>query len=427
MVEPPAVSEPNASNESSSNQGVISSPVGAEPVVPAFGNPGTERPTSPALEPARTAPWPAPGRVFPAPQLGRSIPSGDACRSRLAELGIAYDSLDEKRGIETPVVLKGPIGGIRYTLMGSPIVCDCRLLVALSSVAPKLRALGVSEVRLAGAYSYRMARVGRLSLHAFGLAFDVHEIVVHGIVLNVARDFARGLRDGCAESSPALNRIACTLQTTGLFRELLTPDYDADHHDHVHLAIAPLGQPGLIAKRPVPKPESVERPVRQATTQAADERREDDDEHATNRTAPPKRTRNADTNAVKRTASKRTLPKRAAPNKRAIDDAKLIADNDADAEIDLADLDLAPERREAPKSKPRTGGKTRKRQKHARPSDDEARGTRKPEAPVEAREVLSEAKLAPRAKKATRPRRPTPETKPDVESAPAGRLHRGPV
>ena len=357
--EPAAAPELDGSSEStngaapSSSQGAISSPAGAEPVVPPhlLGRAGTDRP--PASRPLETAPGqPFPRRVFPpsSANLGRSIPSGDACRTRLTELGIAYDSVDETRGIETPVVLKGPIGGIRYTLMGTPIVCDCRLLVALSSVAPKLRALGVSEVRLAGAYSYRMARVGRLSLHAFGLAFDVHELVVHGVVLSVARDFARGLRDGCAESSPALNRVACTLESTGVFRELLTPDYDADHKDHLHLAIAPLGQPGLIAKRtparaePLAARKQAEPPTKHASTDSKAERAEPSSKpttpEPTAKRAPeptakrdpeltPKRKRSeivakptpqpveepaADEPSAKPTASKR-IPKRAATKK----------------------------------------------------------------------------------------------------------------
>ena len=46
------------------------------------------------------------------------------------------------------------------------MVSDCRLALALAKVAPELRGLGISAMRFSGAYSYRMAKVGRLSLHA---------------------------------------------------------------------------------------------------------------------------------------------------------------------------------------------------------------------------------------------------------------------
>ena len=126
---------------------------------------------------------------------------------------------------------------------GNPLVADCRLALALYRVAPVLRDLGVSSMRFSGAYSYRMSRVGRLSLHAYGLAIDVHEMVVNAGRVAVERDFAPGLAYGCAGESPALNRVACQLKATGLFQELLTPDYNADHRNHFHLAIAPLGSP----------------------------------------------------------------------------------------------------------------------------------------------------------------------------------------
>ena len=83
-----------------------------------------------------------------------------------------------------------------------------------------------------------MARVGRLSLHAYGLALDVHEVTADGKSFVVARDFARGLSNGCAADAPVLNRLACRFAQLRLFQELLTPDSNADHRDHLHFAIA---------------------------------------------------------------------------------------------------------------------------------------------------------------------------------------------
>lgn len=205
-------------------------------------------PTPPpvALSPLRFAAGPgvptyADGRPRPfAPELIASeFPSGAECLSQLRELGVPFQAVGDKRGVSTPIAIEGPIAGVRYwTVAPGPMVSDCRLALALAKVAPELRGLGISAVRFSGAYSYRMARVGRLSLHAYGLALDMHEVIADGKSYVVTRDFARGLPNGCAEQAPLLNRLACRLAQLRIFQELLTPDSNADHHDHLHIAIA---------------------------------------------------------------------------------------------------------------------------------------------------------------------------------------------
>ena len=183
----------------------------------------------------------ADGRPRPlAPEIiAAEFPAGDECLERLRGAGVAFNLVSDKRGVETPIALGGPIGGVRYWTVGAgPMVSDCRLALALAKLAPELRALGISAMRFSGAYSYRMARVGRLSLHAYGLALDVHEVTAYGTSHVVARDFAKGLPNGCASDAPLLNRLACRLAQLRMFQELLTPDSNADHHDHLHLAIA---------------------------------------------------------------------------------------------------------------------------------------------------------------------------------------------
>jgi len=216
----------------------------AEPAHPTRGN----TPTAPSLllSPLRFAAAPgvptyADGRPRPlAPELiAAEFPGGDACLSELRSAGVPFQLASEKRGVATPVAIEGPIGGVRYWTLGAgPMVADCRLALALAKVAPELRSLGITAMRFSGAYSYRMAKVGRLSLHAYGLAIDVHEVLADGKSYVVARDFAKGLPNGCAVDAPLLNRLACRLAQLRLFQELLTPDSNADHHDHLHVAIA---------------------------------------------------------------------------------------------------------------------------------------------------------------------------------------------
>jgi hypothetical protein len=203
---------------------------------------------SPAALPGAPIGGSAPSATQAAAPLARpvvlssaSIPAGEACMARLSELGIAHRRLDQRRGVETPIVVEGPLAGVEYVAgAGLPFESDCRLALALHELGPVIAELGIEKLRYSGVYTYRMSRTGRLSLHAHGLAIDVHFALKDGKWLSVASDYQAGLADGCATGSPALNQLACQLGRTGLFKELLTPDHNADHRDHLHLAIAPL-------------------------------------------------------------------------------------------------------------------------------------------------------------------------------------------
>lgn len=169
------------------------------------------------------------------------IPGGARCLALLSQLGIRHVPLERRGRMETPVEVRGDIGGVRYTSEGRrSLVCDCRLALALHWSAPVLTAWNISEVEHMGAYVNRTTRSGRPSLHARGLALDAAKFKSKHASHSVARDYVRGLRSACRSDAPALNQMACQLRELGLFRELITPDHDSDHHDHFHLAIVPL-------------------------------------------------------------------------------------------------------------------------------------------------------------------------------------------
>ncbi len=171
---------------------------------------------------------------------GRPLPSslsGRACLDELDATGVHYRPLPELRGVETPVEIQGPIGPVTFWVNGNgPLRLDCRMALTLHQLGPLFSAHHVSRVRFSGAYVYRSTRSGRLSHHAHGLALDMHDLVLDGQTLSVKKDFLRATT--CTEQAPALNRLACALREAHVFEELLTPDYNADHYDHLHIAVS---------------------------------------------------------------------------------------------------------------------------------------------------------------------------------------------
>ena len=176
-----------------------------------------------------------PPSATPAPTRAPRM-SAEACLEDLEERGVRYRALAELQGVEAPVVIEGPIGPVTFWVNGGgPLRMDCRLALALHELGSTLEEHGVTRARFSGAYVYRTTRSGRLSHHAHGLALDVHEVVMNGEKFDVSSDFARNV--GCEGDIPRLNRLACALQSSRLFEEFLTPDSNADHHDHLHLAV----------------------------------------------------------------------------------------------------------------------------------------------------------------------------------------------
>lgn len=161
---------------------------------------------------------------------------GAACQRKLRSLGVRFRKLRSLKGVENPVEIIGKLGSIElYATDGRTLQMDCRLAVTLAELSPIFSELGVTRIRYSGAYSYRTTRSGRLSHHAHGLAIDLHDFEFGGEKLSVKHDFKTGMK--CRRSAPRLNRLACALESTAAFRELLTPDYNRDHRDHLHLAV----------------------------------------------------------------------------------------------------------------------------------------------------------------------------------------------
>jgi len=214
-------------------------PAPAEPAFPAL--------PSDATVFAKSAPVAAENKPAPRPaKPSAPIPGGAACLAELSASGVSFTKSDPVLGIATPVVVTGPIGGIQYfTHEKKPMVTDCRLALALFEIAPELRALGVERVRYSSTYVYRTSHPGRMSMHAYGLAIDVHAITFEKATLDVKSAFERGRGAACTAGMKPLNLVSCRIRGRGLFPEQIGPDDNAAHRDHFHLGLKPL--PGELA------------------------------------------------------------------------------------------------------------------------------------------------------------------------------------
>ena len=193
-------------------------------------------------------------------------PGGSTCVAELEDKGVKFSRSDSVLGVATPIVVKGPIGGVAfYSHERKPLVMDCRLALALSEIVDDLRELGVTRVRYSGAYVYRTSHPGRMSMHAYGLAIDLHSFSFGDETLEVKKSFVRGKGSACAKGMPELNLVACRIRRHGLFKEQLGPDDNAAHHDHFHLGLKPLPNE-LASDLPWPAPPP-RRPVRSKRAQ----------------------------------------------------------------------------------------------------------------------------------------------------------------
>jgi len=174
----------------------------------------------------------------------RPGPSGSNCLRELGQRKVAHRVLSNLRGVDNPVEIHGTLGGVEYYASdGRSFQLDCRLALALDELGPTMEQFGITRIRYSGAYVYRTTRTGRLSHHAYGLAIDMHEFETKRSTLAVKRDFKRNVR--CDARAAELNDLACALRKQPLFEEFLTPDYNADHYDHLHVSVPLSRQKGL--------------------------------------------------------------------------------------------------------------------------------------------------------------------------------------
>lgn len=172
---------------------------------------------------------------------------GAACIAAIRRLEVAFRMAPPTRGVTTPVVITGPVGGVTLTPHwgDAEALMDCRFAWTLAVLSPRIRAAGFNELRYSSFYSYRnVAGSRRLSRHALGMAVDIHEMRgPEGMRAHVKRDWERtgGAANACQGPFPPnpggrLRQMVCDLEASGLIYLVLTPDSDQAHHNHFHIS-----------------------------------------------------------------------------------------------------------------------------------------------------------------------------------------------
>lgn len=177
-----------------------------------------------------------------------------ACFQALRVQTVAFQRLDGDHmpDVRLPIRLQSALAGVEIhggTVPRITDTLDCRLAGALLRWAPDLRRAGVTQIDHYSMYrrNSRKRRTGHISAHAYGMAIDVAKLHLHdGSVLSVLDDWGDRRRGAnpCAfrlledRAARRLRHLVCRAADRQLFNMILTPHYDQDHQNHVHMELA---------------------------------------------------------------------------------------------------------------------------------------------------------------------------------------------
>jgi hypothetical protein len=229
------------------------------------------RAASPALTTTGEGPFYSPdpgGRATPilrgdAPNVRYARLDAAECENELRRREIAFVAAEATPGVLAPVRLRGPLhaGVSIHSVLPPPAraraameIFDCRLVLALDDFAGLLAAHDIVEMTHLSAFRSRAAHgctpkyAGKQ--HCAALAVDVRSFAKKdGSVLSVERDFhGRVGQSTCADGSrpnpetPAAKELwglVCDAAARGIFHVILTPNFNAQHYNHMHLEITP--------------------------------------------------------------------------------------------------------------------------------------------------------------------------------------------
>lgn len=191
------------------------------------------------------------GVDVPPSRLGR-LNEGQ-CREALSALGVATEDVAQSgsaAAVEQPVIIEamGDVPLVFHGRRGVHRIIDCRLALALTVWAPRLKAAGVDNIRHLSAFrpGARHRRTGRPSGHAKALAIDLRYFDLGGEepydILDDWRSRERGAEPCGAElrsEGDPIRLALCDAVDAGLFQVVVTPHHDDAHANHLHVEVVP--------------------------------------------------------------------------------------------------------------------------------------------------------------------------------------------
>ncbi len=179
------------------------------------------------------------------------------CYALLTKRGIPFAKVPSARGVETPIRFTGLLHGVDIHGGEPPAeretspteIVDCRLALALDDFAEILSDHHIVEAAHWSIYRAPPAGAeGPMTDHPAGLAMDLGSLIeADGSRTGVLEDWrgevgAKTCGNG-AYPVPATKRawrlraILCATGAAHIFHLVLTPNFNAAHHDHFHLEI----------------------------------------------------------------------------------------------------------------------------------------------------------------------------------------------
>ncbi len=150
--------------------------------------------------------------------------AGHSCIEELRQRSVSFVQMKEFN--EGQCVVRNPVKVNQFssTRLNSPVVLSCSTAIAVDKW---LNQLNAQTIRHLGSYNCRVQRRSRLiSEHGFGTAIDISEV-----------DGARVSKDWGAESQRGEKLSRAAALACEYFVNVITPDDDALHKDHLHLDV----------------------------------------------------------------------------------------------------------------------------------------------------------------------------------------------
>jgi hypothetical protein len=189
-----------------------------------------------------------------APNMRYAAMDAATCDAELTKRNVPFVHAAPTEGVMDPVRLRGPLsGGVTIHSMLRPAaretaameIFDCRLVLALDDFAAMLAPRGVAEMIHLSAYRPRKqfgcTKKYDGKQHCGALAVDIAEFKKKdGTALVVQRDFHGKVGEPTCPSRPnELWSIVCDAADRAIFNVMLTPNFNAQHFNHVHVEITP--------------------------------------------------------------------------------------------------------------------------------------------------------------------------------------------